>query len=114
MVRDEPAGHTSVPDTLRESGTWRDPEKTRSGDLAQRALDVLCVGGPHQAGHFLAIAQEDQRRPEFDADRAAQRAPDAPFAFEMFDLRRGGTGLLDERLGGLAKSHTYIRGSERG
>src|SRR3546814_13305589 len=37
---DEPAGHTPVPDTLRRSGTWRDPEKTRSCDLAQRALDV--------------------------------------------------------------------------
>jgi hypothetical protein len=44
-------------------------------DLREAGLDRRDVARPHRTRAFLAVAQEDERRPELDAERAPRRRP---------------------------------------
>src|SRR5690606_8196862 len=58
--------------------------------LRQRMADRLNIPRPYQPCNLVAAAQEDQGRPEFDAERAAQRAARAVFDFHMTHPRMVG------------------------
>ena len=108
-------------DRARRSANPRTREHRRNGAeavSAMRAADASsrhramsasawaigrAVARPDQASRFAAVAQEDQRRPELDAVRAAERLAAAVFDLEVADAASvTGERARDQRLRGAA------------
>jgi len=95
---------------LKSSGVRR-PEQAGGFNTEPRACSSAQCGKPfvnyrdsiwpHDARDFFAVAQEDQRGPEFDLERATERSAGPIFDLEMTYRRMFRRCLLDEWLGTL-------------
>src|SRR5438876_8160080 len=68
-------------------------------DLGERLPDRLLLVRPHQPRGFLAVLQEDQRRPELDPERAPEALATRVRDLDVPHIRVLGESGPDQRLG---------------
>ncbi len=65
-------------------------------------VELGSVGGTHHARDLPPVAQEDERGPELDEERAPERLAFAIFDPAVLHVAMLGKGAIDERAGALA------------
>src|SRR5690606_32871397 len=71
-------------------------------DIGHSAPNRLCVRRPYQPRHFLAVAQENQRRPQLDPERPPEAPAGTILHLQVVQVRVIIEGLLQMALGSLA------------
>src|SRR6185295_9184857 len=95
-----PTGTSPGPGNRRAAARPRRRRYSRraSLDLPESLLDVPGVGRAHQLRRFLAVAQEDERRPELDGEGAAEALAAGVGHLDVAHVRVRAERLGDERL----------------
>src|SRR6186713_2034783 len=95
---------TSATSASRDSMSRSSSISTSSGDLVEPLADLRRALRPHQPRHLDPVLQEDQRRPQLDAEGTAERAPLAVLDLAMRHGIVSGEGFADQRLRRLAEA----------